>query len=330
MKGTGKYYALLFLLTAALLLFIPYSLLPKAEATTPVGTAPTFAPADDSRPSTFTVLHADGKSVGSISRRDLLVYTLAAEMPASFESEALKAQAVASYTYFCYERSRERETPSEALCGADIADVPVPYPEGYTEAYWREKWGDDAYDAYYPLLTAAVDAVAGEQILYDGEPIFAAYHAISSGVTEQPDVVWANAFPYLQSVASPADALAPQYESELRLTAEELRKKLESVDGPVLADDPSVWLGQPQTSAAGTVVTLPIGGTSLSGGQWRELLGLRSACFTVAYENGAFVFRVQGYGHGVGMSQYGAQQLALCGYDYREILRYYYTDVTVA
>lgn len=342
MRGNGKFYALLLLLTAGALLLFPVCLLPASGEPQPdgpaastagpsdtSGTAAVPASRDDTDTSVFLVLHADGTQVSAIAERDFLVYTLAAEMLPDFEEEALKAQAVASYTYFCYERDRELASPSEALHGADFADTPVAYPDGYCEEYWRKKWGDEAFDRYYPRLCAAVDAVAGERILYQGQPILAAYHAISGGVTELPEVVWSGAFPYLQSVASPGDELAPQYETTVTLTPEALREALDGVEGLSLPEDPAAWLGEAERSAAGTVLALPVGGVSLSGQEWRRRLGLRSACFTAAYADGRFTFTVQGYGHGVGMSQYGAEYLAKAGYSYREILQYYYKDVTV-
>ncbi|MBR3290164.1 MAG: SpoIID/LytB domain-containing protein, partial [Clostridia bacterium] len=224
----------------------------------------------------------------------------------------------------------ERAHPTEALKGADFADTPVPFPEGYAAGYWIKKWGQAAYDTVYPRLADAVDAVAGVQMQYEGKPIFAAYHAISSGTTELPEVVWASAFPYLQSVKSESDANAPDYESTLRLTSEQLREKIAGVDGIELSGDPAAWIGDEVTrSAAGTVLRITVGGVALTGRECRTLLGLRSACFSVAYEDGVFTFTVHGHGHGVGMSQYGAAFLAEQGASYEDILHHYYTDVEI-
>ena len=344
MIKNGKFYLLLTLLTAATLVLLPLTTLPVASepAAAPGGepavtattttAAPAAKPAEkpDIRTETFSVLHSDGKTVSTIPVRDFLIYTLAAEMLPSFGEEALKAQAVASYTYFCYERDLEREKPTEALQGADFADTPVAYPEGYMPAYWVKKWGQSAYDAAYPRLAAAVDAVAGVQMQYEGKPIFAAYHAISSGTTELPEVVWASAFPYLQSVDSGLDVDAPNYETTLRLTSEAFKEKVAGVDGIKLSGDPATWIGEDITrSAAGTVLRITVGGVALTGRECRTLLGLRSACFSVAYEDGGFTFKVHGHGHGVGMSQYGAAFLAEQGATYEEILHHYYTDVTI-
>lgn len=343
MIKNGKFYLLLTLLTAATLVLLPLTTLPvvseptatpaaapvsAAASTTTAATKPTTHP--DIRTEVFSVLHSDGKTVSKIAVRDFLIYTLAAEMLPSFGEEALKAQVVASYTYFCYERELEREKPTEALHGADFADTPVAYPEGYAPDYWIKKWGQKSYDTAFARLTAAVDAVAGVQMQYEGKPIFAAYHAISSGTTELPEVVWASAFPYLQSVESARDTEAPNFETTLRLTSEQFKEKVAGVDGIKLSGDPAAWIGDDVTrSAAGTVLRIVVGGVALTGRECRTLLGLRSACFSVKYEDGGFTFTVHGHGHGVGMSQYGAAFLAEQGASFEEILHHYYTDVEI-
>lgn len=325
---------------ASLAAALPFSVATKpsystTEKTTPNAAVPASATASSAavnalKNETFTVLHADGKTISSVSCRDFLIYTLAAEMLPSFEPEALKAQAVASYTYFCYERDREKENPQKALCGADFADTPVPFPEGYTAAYWQKKWGNDTFAAAYKKLAAAVDAVAGKQITYNGKPILAAYHAISPGKTEVAESVWVAAYPYLQSVDSAADKNAPDYITTLRLSPAEFKASLSDLEGIDLSASPDSWISPEMTrSAAGTVLKITIGSVALTGRECRTRFGLRSACFSVSYKDGGFTFTVTGHGHGVGLSQYGAQFAALDGADYTEILHRYYTDVTI-
>ncbi|MBQ3133102.1 MAG: stage II sporulation protein D [Clostridia bacterium] len=347
MRNYGNWYALLVGLSAVVMVLLPLSALsvsgkseetppPSAtvEAEKPIET-PVEKPADEPTASTlsedvFRVLESDGKTVSEIDARTFLIWTVAAEMPAKFEEEALKAQVVAAYTYFCYERAAERASPTKALAGADFSDTPIAYPKGYTEAYWKERWGS-GYDEYYQKIAAAVDAVGGKRILYNGAPIFAAYHAISSGTTEVPEVVWSAAFPYLQSVDSQKDAAAPNYETTVTLSAPAFAKAMESVKGIDLSGDAKNWVkDDAKRSAAGTVVSQTVGGVSVEGTEWRSRCKLRSACFTVAYEDGDFVFHVKGYGHDVGMSQYGAQFLAQSGYSWEEILHHYYSDVKIA
>ena len=334
MRVGGKWVFVLVLVTLAWMMAWPLGALPTAgkPSAEPLPDPPS-APIENEREEptdeAFRILHSDGETVSSMAVTDFLIWTVAAEMPAVFESEALKAQAVASYTFFCYERAAERAAPSEALHGADFADTPVPYPEGYTEAYWQERWGD-AYAESYARVKEAVEAVAGKRILYDDAPIFAAYHAISSGTTEVPEVVWSAAFPYLQSVASPLDEQAPDFATVVTLTAPQFAEAMADVEGIDLSGDAAAWIADDAIlSAAGTVVSQSVGGVSLSGREWRERCGLRSSCFTASYADGEFRFAVKGYGHAVGMSQYGAQFLAQSGYTWEEILHHYYTDVEI-
>lgn len=333
MTVAGKWVALLCAVTLAVMILLPLRALPAAsqqpEEQPPTATRPTPPTSETAESDRFRILHSDGQTVSEMGVSEFLLWTVLAEMPAAFEPEALKAQAVASYTYFCYERAAERASPSEALCGADLADTPVPYPEGYTEAYWRERLGD-GYEESVKKVSEAVAAVTGKRILYGNAPIFAAYHAISGGTTELPEVVWSAAFPYLQSVASPLDEQAPDYASEVTLTAPQLAEVLADVEGIDLSGEAAGWIAEDAVlSAAGTVVSQTVGGVSLTGREWRERCGLRSACFTVTYADGEFRFAVKGYGHGVGMSQYGAQFLARSGYTWEEILHHYYTDVEI-
>ena len=175
-------------------------------------------------------------------------------------------------------------------------------------------------------VAAGVWSAGREDLL--GKP-FLAFH-VSGGTTEVPEVVWSAAFPYLQSVASPLDEGAPDFATEVRLTAPQLAEAMADVEGIDLSGDAAAWIADDAVrSAAGTVVSQTIGGIALGGREWRSRCGLRSSCFTVTYADGEFCFAVKGYGHGVGMSQYGAQFLAQSGYTWEEILHHYYTGVEI-
>ncbi len=339
-----KYYIGLALLVAGLLLLIPLITVPAAQtalappAPEPSGSEAPPEPTSEIQPlqkpqaeeDIFLIRHQEGETVSAAPVRDFLIYTLAAEMLPSFHEEALKAQVVAAYTYFSYQKAQERKAPTPELNGADFADTPVAFPDGYNADYWKAKWGEKAYETYYPKLCAAVDAVYGKKMTYEGQAIFAAYHAMSSGTTEDAQAVWASAFPYLQPVESPGDRLSPKYETQVVFSPPELSEKLKDKEGIELTGDGSGWItGEISKTASKTVLAITIGGVNFSGRELRDLLGLRSACFDVAFKEGAFVFTVYGYGHGVGLSQYGADHLAGQGYTYEEILTYYYTGVTI-
>ncbi len=332
MKG----YGLIALLLALLLLLIPLGALPHdTAADTSADPAPesstvpsTPPPQDTTEEAVFRMLCGD--TVVTLPQREFLIRTLAMEMPALYHTEALKAQAVAAYTYYARRRQQQAEKADPTLRGADFITPNDAFPQEYTEEKLRQRWGEQ-YETNYQKLCAAVDAVEGEVITYEGEMIDACFHAMSNGTTETAATVWGAEVPYLQAVTSVGDPMASGYASERTLTTDEVRAALAGLEPAItLQEDPAAWFGTPTLSAAGTVTAQPIGDTTLPGTKVRQLFGLRSATFTVVYEQGQFVFSVKGYGHGVGMSQYGADYLARQGYTYRQILEHYYTDIKIA
>lgn len=270
----------------------------------------------------FKVLDTAANVIYTFTERDFLIYTVAAEMPASYPEEALKAQAIATYTYYSYQRNRQLEN----LNGAHFSDVPSSFPESYSADALKKRWGDD-YNANLLKITQAVDAVAGKQLLYNGSPIFAAYHSCNSGKTESAKTVWGTEYPYLQSVASSGDTLSPAASSTVTVSDKDFAAAFPDL---TLTGNASQWItGTPTVSAAGTVTALTVGGKTFTGREVRSALNLRSACFSVKHTDEGFVFSVTGYGHGVGMSQYGAKTMAEQGLSYDEIVSHYYTGVTI-
>ncbi len=342
-----KLYILLLALVFTLLLLIPLPALglfaedkplPAPDSSLPSDNSssniPAGNPSVESTPPTdttavFRVLDSNTNQVVTLSERDFLIGTLAAEMYPSYHIEALKAQAVAAYTYYSYQRTAARAEKDDPAV-ADFSDVPSTFPEVYSKEGLQKRWGAN-FDTYYQKICEAVDAVFGKRILYDGKPIMAAYHALSFDTTEKASVVWGTDYPYLQPVPCSGDKLSPSYESVVTFTAAEFAGKLSS-DSRKLEGDPAGWIDDNiQRSEAGTVTSITIGGEAMTGRELRQLLELRSACFTVSYASDTgFTFRVQGYGHGVGLSQYGADYLARQGADWQEILHYYYTNVTIS
>ena len=243
-----------------------------------------------------------GDTVEEMTLGEYLVGVVRAEMPASFEPEALKAQAVAARTYTLY----KMQTGGNHGDTADICTDSTCCQAYISEENARNNWGENA-DAYEEKIETAVRETDGETILYGGVPILAVFHSCSAGQTRSSGQVWVSDLPYLQAVSSPepADSI-PNYYSRVEFTAEEFREK-------VLASYPEADLS----------------GESMKGSTLRSVLGLRSACFEWEAADGKLVFFVTGYGHGVGMSQYGANQMAKEGADYRTILTHYYTGVTV-
>ncbi|MCL2495257.1 MAG: stage II sporulation protein D [Oscillospiraceae bacterium] len=270
---------------------------------------------------TVQVVRSASGQTETLAMREYLVGCVAAEMDAGNHPEALMAQAVASYTYARYRRE---------IAGKDTLSDSGRSDQGYEgPAQRKQRWGEN-YELYEAKLEKAVDAVLGQSITYEGRPVFAAYSSLSGGKTESSGNYWGSDFAYLQSVDSPGDKLSPDYSRTVSFAPGEIEKALEKFDGLKLGKDPADWFGAPERSDAGTVMAIPVGNKTLTGRELREALELRSANFTIALnKDGAFEIKCLGYGHGVGMSQYGADFMARQGSGYREILEHYYTGCSV-
>lgn len=248
----------------------------------------------------------------------------ASEMPARCEPEALKAQAVAARTYACLKLCG-------GGCGRGGADICT--DSGHCQAYrdaaaLRAGWGDAA-DSNERKVRAAVEATQGLILTYQGRPINALFHASSGGHTEDVENVYSEALPYLRGVDSPGEEQYSGYRSQRRFTAEEFCRIAAGL-GCALTDAP---LGEQVEVAArtraGQVAVLRVGEGALTGRQARKAFGLRSQCFEVTVADGEVTFDVRGFGHGVGMSQNGADAMARAGAGFEEILTHYYTGVEI-
>ncbi|HIW16713.1 MAG TPA: stage II sporulation protein D [Firmicutes bacterium] len=266
----------------------------------------------------FTVLGPDGTFTATMD--SYLPCSVAAEMPASFEPEALKAQAVAIRSYIMNLCSAVNPKHPEASVCTD----PGCCKGWLSEDELRANWGDD-YEANMTKIVSAVRATDGEYLAYDGEAIQAVFHASSAGATEDSAGVWSDV-PYLVSVSSPETAdTVPSLVTEVRYSPDELSSRLLSArpDADV-SGEPGSWLGETERTASGRVAAVTICSERFSGTEARGAFGLRSTDFDVAWSGSEFIFTVRGYGHGVGMSQEGANLLAGSGMSYSEILAHYY------
>lgn len=272
---------------------------------------------------TISVFMTESSETLKMDMRDYIIGVVAAEVPASYETEAIKAQAIVAMTYAKY----RKEHPDKSI-SADISDDSSKHQGYMTEEDMKEKWGD-AYESYRTKIEDAVDSVAETVILYDGEPIMAAYHAISGGNTESAESIWGEDIPYLQSVDSEWDIYSSRYTSEVRLTSEELRKIMKTFEKADFDSPEEEWIEIKKRTDNGTVLETIICGIDLTGIETRELFALRSPVFDVTYEDGEFIFTVSGYGHGVGMSQNGANCMAKEGKTAEEIIKHYYKGVTI-
>lgn len=265
---------------------------------------------------TFKVKLTKEDKIIELSARDYIVGVVCAEMPAEYSIEALKAQAVASYTFALFRKSENKDKEY------DITDNTTPDQAYMTDAEFKKREGS-RYSEYKAKITEAVDAVIGQVITYGGSIILSIYHDISGGKTESAEVLWGGSYPYLLSVESVGDLLSDDYLSTKSVTADELKTALKNYDIS-FSDISKDWFSNVKCSDSGTVLTIDVCGTTLKGSELRTALGLRSANFDVSFSDGVYNFSVRGHGHSVGMSQYGAQFMALQGSNYQEILEWYY------
>lgn len=281
---------------------------------------PETAPASyDGDADVFLVEDSAVGEVRQVPRREYLIGAAAAEMPLSWPDEAIKAQIVAAHSYALYCRDHASAANGSWL-SADSARR-----QGYlSDTVLHSYWGTD-YDANYARLSALVDAVLDNVLCYEGTAAGTSYFAISNGRTESSENVWGSALPYLVPVDSSTDLTADNYEVALDFPAAEVQQLLLNGLG-ITADSsaPESWFGTPTLTDSGYVAALPVCGQSVSGTTLRRVLGLRSACFTIQYQNGSFHITTKGYGHGVGLSQWGAKALAEQGWSYADILAHYF------
>ena len=266
----------------------------------------------------FLVKNPETGGISKVNDADYVYGVVAGEMSLSYSEEALKAQAVAAFTYACRKRQARLSSGGEY----DLTSTYVSDQQYLTKSEAATKWGDKAAE-YDTKLKKLLGEVEGYVIVYENEPILAVCHAISGGKTETAANVWGKDYPYLRAVESAGDLMAPGYTSTKTFTAEQVEEALKShtINMP---EDKSKWFGLSKNSDSGMIIEIPVGDKKLTGRQLREAFDLRSSNFTVKYEEGKFIFDVYGYGHGVGLSQYGAQVMALQGSNYVEILSWYY------
>lgn len=257
---------------------------------------------------------------GEITVMDLENYVrgvVLAEMPASFEEDALKAQAVVARTYALRRQSLGDRHPDGAVCTDPACCQDYISDREYLELRGQQ-WDLDK-------VAEAVADTAGTVLTYGGELIDATYFSCSGGKTEDAAAVWGMDVPYLQSVDSPGEEGAESYRQEVIFSAEDFSAAL----GRNLQGKPESWLGKVTYTEGGGVDTMYIGGICYSGTQLRGILGLNSTAFTLTARGDALVAVTRGHGHRVGMSQYGADAMAVSGSTWEEILAYYYQGTRI-
>ncbi|MBQ9971969.1 MAG: stage II sporulation protein D [Firmicutes bacterium] len=282
-------------------------------------------------PDYINVYITDEEKVRKIRFEEYIKGVVASEMPSSFELEALKAQAVAARTYSLSKIVRSGDDgnpevhPDAPLCDTVHCQV---YRDKESLAALK---GDDWMADGYRKIEKAVEGTSGEVMYYQGELVAQAlFHSSSGGKTENSEDVFASAVPYLRSVSSPYEEGATHYGEEKTFTYPELTSSLNSIYTDRFAGNISSGdINIKSRTEGGRVDEIIIGNASYSGREIREVLGLSSANFDIKLSDAGITFTTFGYGHGVGMSQYGANGMAKEGEKYKEILMHYYTGIVV-
>ncbi len=295
------------------------------------------SPTDSGKPSQeseeklscFRILDESSGKILEVSDREFYYGAIVTEMPPTWSEEALKAQAVAAYTYYSRLRAQQEAKPSESLKGAHFTANTENWLVYVTREQMESRFGKQS-EEYFEILDRIIDEVYGQTLQYQGELALSVYHAISSGNTEACSEVWGGDIDYLIPVSSPGDIFAEGYETVKELSSDQVKNALQQRWPQVqLNDDPKTWFSNWTFTASGSVHTVDCGDITLDGEDLRIAFGLRSSHFETFYQDGIFQFTVQGYGHGVGMSQTGAAYMAEQGSTYQEILNWYYPGTTL-
>lgn len=262
------------------------------------------------------VQYLDG-NVAMMELETYIVGVVLGEMPADFEVEALKAQAIVARTYTLKREEEGIRHPLGAVCVDSNCCQAYVSPESYLARGGTEEGLNK--------IRSAVEQTAGQVLTYGGALIEATYFSCSGGRTEDASAVWGGDVPYLQSVDSPGEEHATKYTAEVFFT----RDELETLLGITLSGNSESWIRGITYTEGGGVAGATVGGCRFTGVELRKLLGLNSTAFSVTAQSDGILVTTWGHGHRVGMSQYGADAMAIAGNSYEQILLYYYQGTRI-
>lgn len=284
--------------------------------------SPTMTQAETTQPDdTITVFRSISQENEEVDLFEYVCGSVAAEMPLSYHEEALKAQAVACYT----NAMRLKEESKATYHISDDSSI----HQGYlSESQRKEKWGED-FEKYEGKLRSIVKSVETQALYYDNQLCVAAFHAICTGKTESAENIWGEKVPYLVSVKSNGDNLSPQYATTVVFDKSEFLEHSKDLGINDNIDTLKSIIKITEKTKSGTVIKATINKKTFSGDEIRKAFRLKSPFFTVETSKSSVTFNVTGYGHGVGMSQYGADFMARQGSTYEEILKHYYKGVEI-
>ena len=274
---------------------------------------------------TIKLLHTKTNEIEEVPIDTYLCNVVSAEMPADFEKEALKAQAIVARTYTIYKIQNKKHE------NADICDDSTCCQAWISKEDRLAKWDENIRESNWKKIEECINETKGKIITYDGKPINAFFHSNSGGKTEIPVNVWGGTgYPYLQVVETAGEDGYSQYQSEVILSQDELINKLKTKYEDITIDfSNNDDLKILEYTVSGRVKTVKFGNHELSGTETRSLLDLRSTNFEMIKEDENIKFSVKGYGHGVGMSQTGADSLAKEGKNCEDIIKHFYIGVEI-
>ncbi len=273
----------------------------------------------------ITYLETKTNSLTECNLEEYLVGVLAAEMPAEYHIEALKAQAVAARSFIISRLGdKNPEHPDAVVC-----DDPNHCKAHLNESEAKAKWSVGAADEYWKKLKKATTDTIGEYMICEDEVVEAFFFARSHGKTENSEDVWGASRPYLKSVESKGDMTHPEYESVAEFKYSDARARLRSINLDIITGTTPLKIGKTTYTSGGSIATIEVDGIVFKGKDIRTAFGLKSASFLMTTDADKVRFKVHGYGHGVGMSQYGANYMAANGKKYTEILSHYYTNIQI-
>ena len=283
---------------------------------------------DYSKYGTIKLLHKENGQIEEISIDEYLYGVVSAEMPAIYEEEALRAQAVAARTYTIYQISNNNGKHKNA----DICDDSTCCQAWISKDNRMKRWSEEERENNWNKIVKAVNSTAGKIITYNNEAINAFFHSNSGGKTEIPSNVWIGGkdFPYLKSVETSGENAYTQYSSEVKISKIDLLEKLKKEYSDIQIDfNENESIKILEYTQSGRVKTVEFGNTEIAGTKVRSIIGLKSTNFSIKIDGDDVVFLVKGYGHGVGMSQTGADSMAKQGKNHEEILKHFYTGVEI-
>lgn len=274
---------------------------------------------------TIKLLHQATGEVEEIQLDTYLYGVVSAEMPASYELEALKAQAVVARTYTVYKIQNKKHE------NADICDDSTCCQAWISKEDRLARWEESVRESNWQKIEQCVNETKGKIITYNNEPINAFFHSNSGGTTELPVNVWGGSdLPYLQIVETVGEEGYSQYASEVEFSNEELIEKLKTKYEDIQINfENSEDIKILEYTDGNRVKTVKFGNHEISGVEARTIFGLKSANFEIMKEADKITFSVKGYGHGVGMSQTGADSMAKQGTNYEDIIHHFYTGVEI-